>query len=74
MEKPTLISELDIDINSIVDQNTRIIVRHLLNIIERQAAEIVKLKDENQRLRDENNQLKGEQGKPSIRKQSKKKR
>jgi len=72
MEKQTPISGLDIDIDSIADQNTRIIVRHLLNIIEMQAAEIVKLKDENQKLRDENNRLKGEQGKPNIRKQSKK--
>lgn len=72
MEKPTPLSGLDIDIDSIADQNTRIIVRHLLNIIEMQAAEIVKLKDENQKLRDENNRLKGEQGKPNIRKQSKK--
>ena len=72
MEKPTPLSGLDIDIDSIADQNTRIIVRHLLNIIEMQAAEIVRLKDENQKLRDEVNHLKGEQGKPNIRKQSKK--
>jgi hypothetical protein len=72
MEKPTQISGLEIDIDSIADQNTRVIVRHLLNIIESQATEIVKLKDENQKLRDENNHLKGEQGKPNIRKQSKK--
>src|SRR3990167_7805469 len=72
MEKPTPISGLDIDIDSIADQNTRIIVRHLLNIIEMQAGEIVKLKKENQKLHDEVNHLKGEQGKPTIRKQSKK--
>lgn len=66
------ISGLEIDIDSIADQNTRIIIRHLLNIIESQAAEIVKLKDENQKLCDEINHLKGEQGKPNIRKQSKK--
>lgn len=65
-------SGLKIDIDSIADQNTRIIVRHLLNIIEFQAAEIDKLKIENQKLRDENNHLKGEQGQPNIRKQSKK--
>ncbi len=72
MEKPTPLSGLDIDIDSIADQNTRIIVRHLLNIIEMQAAEIVRLKDENQKLRDEVNHLKGEQCKPNIRKQFKK--
>src|SRR5471030_1476127 len=72
MEKQAQTSGLEIDIDSIADQHTRIIVRHLLNIMESQAAEIVKLKDENQKLRDENNHLKGEQGKPTIRKQSKK--
>src|SRR4051812_48189393 len=72
MENKKEISGIEIDIDSIADQNTRIIARHLLNIIELQAAEIVKLKDENSKLRDENNHLKGEQGKPTIRKQSKK--
>jgi len=70
IEKET--SGLQIDLDSISDQSTRIIVRHLLNIIETQATEIAKLKIENQRLRDENNHLKGEQGQPNIRKQSKK--
>ena len=70
IEKET--SGLQIDLDSIPDQNTRIIVRHLLNIVETQASEIAKLKIENQKLRDENNHLKGEQGQPTIRKQSKK--
>ena len=70
IEKET--SGLQIDLDSILDQNTRIIVRHLLNIVEMQASEIAKLKIENQKLRDENNHLKGEQGQPNIRKQSKK--
>jgi cell division protein FtsB len=60
MEKSTQASGLEIDIDSIADQNTRIIVRHLLNVIESQASEIVKLKAEIQKLRDENNNLKGE--------------
>jgi hypothetical protein len=63
---------LEIDIDSIADQNTRIIIRQLLNIIEMQSHEIEKLKIDNQKLRDENNHLKGEQGQPSLRKQSKK--
>src|ERR1700733_4699556 len=70
IEKET--SGLQIDLDSIPDQNTRIIIRHLLNIVEAQASEIAKLKIENQKLRDENNHLKGEQGQPNIRKQSKK--
>src|SRR5579871_3295061 len=70
IEKET--SGLQIDLDSIPDQNTRIIVRHLLNIVETQASEVAKLKIENQKLRDEINHLKGEQGQPIIRKQSKK--
>src|SRR3990167_2325179 len=70
IEKET--AGLQIDIDSIQDQSARIIVRHLLNIIEMQAHEITQLKIEIQKLRDENNHLKGEQGQPNIRKQSKK--
>lgn len=70
IEKET--SGLQIDLDSIPDQNTRIIFRHLLNLIETQASEIAQLKIENQKLRDENNHLKGEQGQPNIRRQSKK--
>ena len=66
------ISGLHIDIDSISDKGTRIIVRHLLNMIEIQGLEIANLKIENQKLRDENHHLKGEQGQPNIRKQSKK--
>jgi len=63
-------SGLQIDLDSIPDQNTRIIIRHLLNVIETQAKEINQFREENQKLRDENNHLKGEQGQPKIRKQS----
>jgi hypothetical protein len=38
----------------------------LLNLVEKQAAQIQALQIENQALRDENNHLKGEQGKPKI--------
>jgi hypothetical protein len=70
MDNEKVISGLQIDWDSISDQSTRIIIRHLLNIVESQAEEIKKLRDENQHLRDENNRLKGEQGRPKIRKQS----
>lgn len=70
MENKKNLSGLEIDIDSIADQNTRIIIRHLLNIIENQSAEIEKLKRENQKLRDENNQLKGGNKKPEVRKQT----
>lgn len=70
MENKKNLSGLEIDIDSIADQNTRIIIRHLLNIIESQSAEIEKLKTENQKLRDENNQLKGGNKKPEVRKQT----
>jgi hypothetical protein len=70
MDSKKELAGLQIDIDSIQDQNTRIIIRHLLNVIERQAEEINHLREENQKLRDENNHLKGEQGQPNIRKQS----
>src|SRR3990167_4170469 len=70
MDSKKELAGLQIDIDSIPDQNTRIIIRHLLNIIERQAEKIKERRAENQKLRDENNHLKGEQGQPRIRKQS----
>lgn len=70
MENKKNLSGLEINIDSIADQKIRIIIRHLLNIIENQSAEIEKLKIENQKLRDENNQLKGGSAKPGIRKQT----
>ena len=72
MNTKKTIAEIQIDFDSIPDQNTRTITRDLLNLIEFQAEEINKLQAENQKLRDEINHLKGEQGKPKIRKQSNK--
>ena len=54
------------DLNAIQDENARELIRRLMNIIENQAVELRKLKEENQRLRDEVNRLKGEQGKPKT--------
>jgi len=70
MDSKKVMSGLQIDLDSIPDQNTRIIIRQLLNVIETKAKEINQLREENQKLRDENNHLKGEQGQPKIRKQS----
>jgi len=70
MDSKKALAGLQIDFDDIPDQNTRIVIRHLLNVVEHQAQEINKLCEENQSLRDENNRLKGEQGRPKIRKQS----
>jgi len=56
----------NLDQNAIQDENARELIRRLMNIIENQAVELRKLKEENQRLRDEVNRLKGEQGKPKT--------
>jgi len=56
----------EIDLNAIQDESLRKQLRQLLNLLERQSAELRSLKEENQALRDEINQLKGEQGKPNI--------
>ena len=65
------LDSLQIDIDGISDEPTRNIVIILSHLIEYLSAENKQLKEENQALRDEINKLKGEQGKPSIRKQSK---
>jgi len=65
------LDSLKIDIDGISDEPTRNIVIILSTLIEYLSAENKQLKEENQALRDEINKLKGEQGKPSIRKQSK---
>ena len=70
MNSKKALAGLQINIDSIPDKNTRVITRHLLNVIEGQAEKINHLHKENQKLRDENNHLKGEQGQPNIRKQS----
>ena len=70
MDTKKAVEKLAIDLDSIADQNTRILIRHLLNLIEQQAETIKELQKENQKLRDEINHLKGEQGQPKIRKQT----
>lgn len=56
----------DLDLSKIEDENARELIKRLLNLIEKQAADLRDLQAENQRLRDEINRLKGEQGKPKI--------
>ena len=56
----------DLDLNAIQEENTREVVKRLLNMIEQFSAEVRDLRIENQRWRDEVNHLKGEQGKPDI--------
>jgi regulator of replication initiation timing len=56
----------DIALNAIQDEGIRKQIRQLLNLLEKQAADLRALQEENQRLRDENNHLKGEQGKPNV--------
>ena len=56
----------DHELNAIQDENARELIRRLMNIVEKQAAELREVKAENQLLRDENNRLKGEQGKPKT--------
>jgi len=58
---------LDIqDLNAIQDEKVRELIIQLLNLVEKQAAELREAQAEIQRLRDEVNRLKGEQGKPKI--------
>src|SRR4030043_289884 len=56
----------NLDLNAIRDENTRELIRRLLNLIEQLSADLREAQAEIQRLRDENNRLKGEQGKPKI--------
>lgn len=70
MDIKKAIEEVNSDLNAINDPAVKVIFVKLLNIIEAQATEIKKLREENQRLRDENNRLKGEQERPSFRKQT----
>jgi Transposase IS66 family. len=56
----------NLDLTSIQDENARELIGRLLNLIEKQAADLRDAQAEIQRLRDENNRLKGEQGKPKI--------
>jgi hypothetical protein len=56
----------NLDLNAIKDENTRELIRQLLNLVENLSADLRDAQVENQRLRDEVNRLKGEQGKPKI--------
>jgi hypothetical protein len=56
----------NIDLNAILEEKTRELVKGLLNFIEQLSSKLREARAENQRLRDENNRLKGEQGKPEI--------
>ena len=66
-----IVSDLSREIDSIADEKVKTIQKTLLNLVEYLMSENDQLREEIQRLRDENNRLKGEQGKPSLRKQSK---
>ena len=56
----------NIDLNAILEEKTRELVKQLLNFIEQLSSSLREARAETQRLRDENNRLKGEQGKPNI--------
>ena len=56
----------NLDLNDIQDENTRELIRQLMNLVEKLSADLRDSQVENQRLRDEVNRLKGEQGKPKI--------
>jgi hypothetical protein len=70
MDIKKTIEKISINVDSIKDPMLQSIFTQLLNVIEFQTAKIKELEEENQKLRDENNRLKGEQGKPTIRKQT----
>jgi regulator of replication initiation timing len=59
--------KLNIDVNSLGDENVSRAIVLLYNLIEDLSSTIRELQMENQRLRDENSRLKGEQPKPDIR-------
>jgi len=56
----------DLDLHSIADEQTRELVRRLLNVLEDVRADLRAAQAEIQRLRNEINRLKGEQGQPAI--------
>ncbi len=66
-----ILNELTADIDSIANKKAVTIIKVLVNLVEILAEDNAALREENQRLRDEINRLKGEQGKPTIRGQSK---
>lgn len=56
----------DLDLDAVRDPAARRVLDVLLNLIEAQAAQIARLRTENQQLRDEVARLKGEQGRPRV--------
>lgn len=60
-----------IDPQLIADDDLRMSVETLLNLMEELNQKVKKLERENQLLKDENNRLKGEQGKPEIKSKKK---
>lgn len=69
MSKQQIVSGISIphiDPDTISDPTLRAVVQALLGTIEIMATEIRDLREENQRLKNEINHLKGEQGKPTI--------
>lgn len=71
MDIKSALKNLKIDFKSIQDENLRGCLILLFNAVEQLSKENDELRKENQNLRDEVNRLKGEQGKPSIRPQTK---
>jgi regulator of replication initiation timing len=64
------VSDLALEIESIADERVKAIQKTLLNLLELVITDNEQLRSENQKLKDEIKRLKGEQGAPSIRKQS----
>jgi len=67
------LEELDLDTASVSDPEINRMLTGLLNIVESAHHEVEALQKENQQLKDEINRLKGEQGKPDIKSNSRKK-
>ena len=56
----------EFDPNQIEDEGSRQAIMYLLNLVERQQAELERLRQENEGLREENNRLKGQSKKPKY--------
>lgn len=65
------LNQITKDLDSITDSKAVLIIRTLMNLVEVLVGENMRLREEVQQLRDEINRLKGEQGKPTIRPQTK---
>jgi Transposase IS66 family len=66
------VANLTQEIESVADERIKSIQKTLLNLLELVIADNEKLRSENKKLKDEISRLKGEQGTPSVRKQSNK--